>query len=460
MLPLLLRQLLPGLVVFFTVLRVVRPVNDPDTFWHIAAGDRLRETWSFSGPDPWSTMSTQPWRLHEWLPELVMSWAQQAFGLAGVSWLLPAGAAAVVLCFWVVVRRQAPLLVATIVLVVATVALSGSLSLRPHLVSFALAAVTTGAWLATRRDPRPRWWLVPLTWVWACSHGMWFVGVAIGVVALVGFLVDGTVRGRAWLRLALVPLGSLAAAALTPVGPGLLLAPLAVGETTHFVDEWRSPSLTDVYFVAFLVLAVTTLLIWSRERRRTPATEILLVGLAIGFSLLYVRTIAVGAAIIAPMAAMAIARVVRLPREPIARREVALTLGLAAAGLAVAGLLAPSRGAQPEWGPNDLDRQLAALPAGTVLCNDYGSGGWLIWKHPNVRPAIDGRIEVYAVAHVEAYMTFQSAATGWDDYLTQTGCRWALVPKDLPVAEALVRQTSWSVAARGSTYLLLKAPNA
>jgi hypothetical protein len=338
------------------------------------------------------------------------------------------------------------------------VALSGSLSLRPHLVSFALAAVTTGAWLATRRDLKPRWWLVPMTWVWACSHGMWFVGVAIGVVALAGLFLDGTVRGRAWLRLALVPLGSLAAAAVTPVGPQLLLAPLAVGETTHFVEEWRAPSLTDVYFVAFLVLAAGILVIWSRERRRTPVTEILLVGLAIGFSLLYVRTIAIGAAIVAPMAAMTIARVARLPREPISRREVGLTLGLAAAGLAVAGLLAPSRGAQPEWGPNDLDRQIAALPAATVLCNDYGSGGWLIWKHPNVRPAIDGRIEVYTVQHVESYMTFQSAATGWDDYLDQTGCRWALVPKDLPVAEALVRQTSWTVAARGSTYLLLRSP--
>ena len=32
----------PGLVVFFTVLRMVQPVDDPDTFWHIAAGDRLR----------------------------------------------------------------------------------------------------------------------------------------------------------------------------------------------------------------------------------------------------------------------------------------------------------------------------------------------------------------------------------------------------------------------------------
>ncbi len=92
-----------------------------------------------------------------------------------------------------------------------------------------------------------------------------------------------------------------------------------------------------------------------------------------------------------------------------------------------------------------------------MVCNDYGSGGWLIWKHPNVRPAIDGRTEIYAVSYVEDYMTFQSAAPGWDAYLEKTGCRWALVPSDLPVAEALVRQAHWTVAARGSTYLLLRS---
>jgi hypothetical protein len=455
--PLVLRQALPGLVVLCAVLRMVRPVGDPDTFWHLAAGDHLRQTWSFNGTDPWSTMSTLPWRLHEWLPELLMSWMQQALGLAGVSWLLPLGVALVSLSLWAVLRREAPLLVATIVLVVALMGMSGSLSLRPHLVSFAFATLTTGAWLATRRDGKARWWLVPLTWVWACSHGMWFVGVAIGLVCLLGFLLDGTARGRAWCRLALVPLGSLVAAAVTPVGPQLLSAPFAVREYAQFVTEWRSPSLTDPAFVAFLVGAATIVLIWSRERRRAAWTEILLVGLAIGFALLYVRTIAVGAAIIAPVIALTLARVVRLPRERLGRREVALTLGLTASALAIAGILAPTRGADPAWGPNDLDRQIAALPAATVLCNDYGSGGWLIWKHPNVRPAIDGRTEIYAVSHVEAYMTFQSAAPGWKAYVDRTGCRWALLPVDLPVAEALVAQR-WSVVQRGSTHVLLRAP--
>ena len=120
---------------------MVQPVGDPDTFWHLAAGDHLRRTWSFSGPDPWSTMSTQPWRLHEWLPELLMSWTQQVFGLAGVSWLLPLGGAAIALYLWVrPASPQAPLLgPGRSSLVAALVGMSRSLSLRPQLVSFALA---------------------------------------------------------------------------------------------------------------------------------------------------------------------------------------------------------------------------------------------------------------------------------------------------------------------------------
>ncbi|GAB3081213.1 hypothetical protein GCM10027053_52280 [Intrasporangium mesophilum] len=457
-LPLRLLQLLPGVATVIVVLQVMRPVNDPDTFWHLAAGDRLRETWTFSGPDPWSTMSTLPWRMHEWLPELLMSVVQQAFGLAGVSWLLPLGAAAIALTLWAVLRRHAGLLVTAVVMLVALLAMSASMSLRPQLVTFALTAVTAGAWLRTRNDGRARWWLIPLTWVWACSHGMWFVGVAVGVVALVGLFLDRTVRGRAWLRLAVVPLGSLGVAALTPVGPELLAAPWAVRGYAQFISEWRSPSLTDIGFVGFLVLAGVALLVWVRSPRRPSWTEILLLGLAVGFALLYVRTIAVGAAIAAPVTALALQGVLPAAPEPVRRREVALTLGLAAAALAVAGFVATTRGAEPGMGANDLDTPIAALPAGTVLCNDYTVGGWLIWKHPNVRPAIDGRVEVYSVQHMQSYVDFQAAVPGWQKYLTQTGCRWALVPNHLPVAEALTAQAHWNVAARGSGYLLLRAP--
>jgi len=457
-LPFVVRQALPGLVIFAAVVQLARPVADPDTFWHVATGDRLRQTWVFNGPDPWSTMSTEPWRLHEWLPELLMSWAQQLAGLPGVAWLLPLGGACIGLALWRATRQQASLLASAAVTAVALAAMSQSLSLRPHLISFALTTVTTAAWLRTAADRRPRWWLIPVTWVWACSHGMWFVGVVVGVVALVGLALDRAVTRREWFRSALVPLGSLAAAALTPTGPELLLSPFAVSGVTRFIEEWMPPSLRQPGFQFFLLLTGVVVLVWARTRRRVSWLHILLLGLGIGFALLYSRTVAVGAAIAAPVVAVAVQGLLPSAPEPTTRREVGLTTILTALGLVAAAVLLPARAAQPQWGANDLDNQLAALPQGTVICNEYGIGGWLIWAHPNVRPAIDGRTEVYSVDHVNSYMDFQTAVPGWERYLTRTGCRWALVAKDQPVAEALTAQSRWTVAARGSTYLLLRAP--
>ncbi len=457
-LPLLLRQAMPGVVAAVFVIAAAKPVGDPDTFWHIAAGDHLRATWTFNGPDPWSTMSSQPWRLHEWLPELAMSVMRQALGLPGVSWLLPLAAAAFALAAWRAVRSEASLLVSSIVMALTVLALGISLSLRPQMVSFTLAVITTHAWLGTARDGRARWWLIPLTWLWACCHGMWFVGPAVGAVSLLGILLDGRVRGRAWLRLAVVPVGSVVAAALTPVGPGLLLSPVAVREMTQFVEEWRSPSLTDLSFVSFLVLAGATMLVWSRARSRPGWTSLLLLATAAGFALAYARTIPVGAAVLAPVAAAALHAPTGLAREPMRRAEVALTLGLTVVALLIAAVLAPTRGAVPAWGPNDLDTAIAALPADTVVCNDYGSGGWLIYAHPNVRPAIDGRTEVYAVDYVRAYLGFATGSPGWQSYLGRTSCHWALLPTGLPVTEALTAQAGWKVADRGADYVLLRAP--
>ncbi|MGO4603342.1 hypothetical protein [Terrabacter sp. 2YAF2] len=451
------RQALPGLVVLVAVVQLARPVSDPDTFWHVAAGDRLRETWTFNGPDPWSTMSTQPWRLHEWLPELLMSFMQQVLGLPGVAWLLPLGGAAIGLTLWRATRPRASLLASAAVTSVALVAMSQSLSLRPQLLSFAFAVAFTAAWLRSDVDGRPRWWLIPVTWLWACAHGMWFFGVVIGVVAMLGMALERSVSRRELLRLALVPLGSLVVAAVTPTGPALLLSPFAVNETTQYIEEWMPPSMRQPGFLAFLVLASTVVLVWARARHRPRWTAILLTGLAIGLALLYSRTVAVGAAVIAPVAAATIQALLPPDREPMSRREVSLTLGLTTLGLVIAALILPTKAAVPTWGANDLDARLAALPRDTVVCNDYGVGGWLIWRHPNVRPTIDGRVEVYATGHVKDHIDFERAAPGWQAYLQRTRCTYALLTKDQPVVEAMVQQAHWTVAARGSTYVLLRS---
>ena len=90
-----------------------------------------------------------------------------------------------------------------------------------------------------------RWWLVPMTWVWAMCHGMWPVGIAIGGVVLIGMALDRRTTMRRWWLLACVPALSAVAAALTPVGPELYVQELRVQDRSAFFSEWHSPHLTN-----------------------------------------------------------------------------------------------------------------------------------------------------------------------------------------------------------------------
>ena len=175
-------------------------ISDPDTTWHVLAGRHLWDTWQFSGPDPFSRFTSGPWVLNQWLPDLLLAGADYVGGLAAVAWLAQLGR----------LDRVSPALrhvpatsrqpAAALVAGVAVLGTADSLSPRPQLVGFALLAVTVDAWLRTATDLRPRWWLLAVAYVWACSHGTWVVGVTVGVAAVAGLALDrrvGRPSGRA-----------------------------------------------------------------------------------------------------------------------------------------------------------------------------------------------------------------------------------------------------------------------
>ena len=459
-LPLWLRLAAPALVLLAASMKSLGPVKDPDTFWHIASGDWLRQSWQFSGPDPWSTASTRPWTLHEWLPQLLLSWVEQHYGLAGVAWLLPAGVAAVMLSVLCACRQGASLLVSGVITALAFLAMAGSVSVRPQIVTFALTALFVSAWLRTKQDQKARWWLIPLTWIWACSHGMWFIGVVVGVAALAGIVIGRNCTRETFMRLAVVPAGSVVAAALTPSGPRLLLAPLEVGGYTKYVTEWAPPTLSDPQFLSFLVLVAIPVIIWARRERKTSWTYLLLLGVGLAVGLAYSRTVAVGAAITAPLAAQALQTVTDRPVEAVTRAERLLMAASVTLALTITAGLAPSVASSPSGVPNALNAPLDALPDGTVLCNDYRVGGWLIWRHRDLHPTIDGRTEIYTPDHVRGFVAFYGAAPGWQRYVKESECSYALLASGAPGVEALKVQLAWQEVAAGDGYTLLRPGDA
>jgi hypothetical protein len=456
------RWLVPALALFAvgTTARFgIRPVSDPDAWWHLKAGAYLLSHWRFDGPDPWVPFSSRPFVLTQWLPEVVAERGYELFGLPAVAWLRCAAMLALLSALLWAARQAADAVPAIMAAFAGLIGAGGSLSERPQLVSFVLLAVTVGAWWKTAKDLRPRWWLAPMTFIWACSHGLWGVGVIIGLAVVTGLALDRRLDRRTGLRLLAVPALSVVAAALTPVGPRLLLTPFEVSSNAaQFVQEWQPTDARNIFAAVTLAMIALAILPWIRGTSARPWWQIALAGAAVAFTLATVRTVPVGSIIAAPLLASSLQEQRGTPPMPLTRRGTSAWIGLVAAAAIVAVPIAGSLAQRPGGWPEGLRPQLAAIPAKTVVLNDFAAGGWLLWAEPQLTPVIDLRSEIYSMEYIRDYRRTEEVRTGWQTFLQRTKPRYALLRADAPLTVALREKLNWTTVGRDDGYVLLKAP--
>jgi hypothetical protein len=448
-----------GVIIVCLAKQGAAPIIDPDTLWHILAGQHLAHTWDFAGPDPFSSFSHLPWVYNQWLPELGAAAAYHVGGLAGVLVLAQAARLALVGALYACARTGGGSFAAVVATIVAAVGVSGSVGPRPQLVGLILLALTVRTWMLTARDLRARWWLVPLTWVWACSHGTWVFGPAIGAVVTIGLVLDRRLSARRSVRLFAVAAASALTGLLTPAGFDLVRSMLAVQAVAPFISEWQRTTVAYVPAVVVLGAAAVTVLAWCR-RGKVSWVSLLLMGVGIACVLLSLRTVAVGAVVLAPVIA---AQVDRLPhgtgRLPGRREAVALATAMGLSLLLTAALV-PSKGPLIEGFPSGMDRALDRLPAGSTVFDDSSVGGWLLWRHPSLRGMLDSRFEVFGPAVVKSYVDTVNAAPGWQARLAAAHPDAVLVRQQSPLAAALGERAGWRLLAQSYGYVLFQAVDA
>ena len=433
-----------------------RAITDPDTFWHLRLGHDIVSARSLTSiTQPWSAVSDQPWVPTQWLTEVVLAAAEDLGGLPAVAWLFTVAMLALVLLIHRLSRRVADAVPAAFATAITIVAMAASLSPRPHVVTYICLALTLLASHGTIEDLRPRWWLIPLTWLWAMSHGMWFLGPIVGLAVLLGLVLDARVDRQCALKLAAVPVVGLVVAAVTPVGPALLGAPFAVAGVGSFITEWQAPSFRSPGPAAAALMVAVVVVSWARSTRRVPWAHVALLALGVGWILLATRTVALGALIVSPLFAATIQGMLRRHHRPPTSRE-SWTLVIAALAVAcVTALVVPQTASRPASVPSRLDGELDALTDGAVIFNDYKLGGWLRWRHPHLEPVVDGMTEAYSVEHLRDYGRTQAVAGGWEDTFADWDPEAALLLENSPLATALVDRHGWISLAEDEGYLLL-----
>jgi hypothetical protein len=460
----LLTSVVPALLLLALLAAVVlrysaSSLSNTDTWFHLSLGRHFRDDWSLGHPGALTQFATSDWLPTQWSTEILASYVDSWFGLPGVAWLFGTLYLTLIVTVYVVCRQRAGALASGVVTGLVVFAASATLSARPQVVSLVLLVITVHAWLRTAEDGRPRWWLVPLTWVWATAHGLWSAGILVGLVCCLGLVLDRRLdRRRALLCLA-VPLLSLVVTAATPVGPRLLTSQFAVSARASLIPEWGATSFRTIAALVAAGMIAWLVILWSRGGR-VSWIRLLLLMLAAGWVLLVTRMVALGAVTLAPMLAQAIGQ--SLPGRTSTTVERRVERGgiaaLCAVYLGVLAAVVPTTAAAPEGVPTQFEARLDALPEGSPLLVEDGVGAWVEWRVPGVDPVIDGLLDAYSVDYIRQFYDFKKVAPGWQDFVNRSGARDAVLLDGSPASAALQDHFGWTVVQKDRDWIYLKAP--
>ncbi len=423
-----------------------RVLNDPDTYWHLAAGGWILDHLRVPHVDPFSfTHAGRPWIAHEWLSEVLMALAFRGAGWSGLAVLFAVSASASAV-LWA--RRLSLSLsglgLATAVFMGLAIG-AGSLLARPHVLILPVLLVWTLAILRARDGDRapPLAWAALMT-LWANLHGSYVFGFLVAAALALEALTQATPERRwpvirGWGAFGLT---SLAAATLTPHGPAGLIYPFYIMtlQSTERIGEWAPADLTAL---GPLTLAIfLTLFVGFSRGLRVPPVRLLLVLLLLFMALQHARHALILGLVAPLLLADPLARALgQGPARPASLRVV----WTVAAVLLTAGALRLALPVTRSDSLNTPGRALAAAPAELIrrpVLNEYGFGGYLIFR--GVRPFIDGRADMYGDAHFNRYM----AATDGDDraldaILAEHAIAWTLFPASHPIVRRLDARPGW-----------------
>ena len=451
--------LVVGLVLI--TLYALRPIADPDIWWHLKTGEIIVETGAIPRVDAYShTAAGKPWVAHEWLSEVIFHLATVPFGLNGLRVLNALAAVVLLGLLWRRCRQASahPLVAAAVWAACVTLCMP-FMTWRPHIFSIPIVILLLPRVLFPAQAVYTNRRLALLAagfWLWANLHSMVCLGIILLGVSWAAVCVTHWLRCRSGnpptddnerrlpvrmgIQLAVVSIAVL----LTPNGLGVYWyatvgawlithSPLPIAEWLPGANDWASwlkARLFDGNFEAFgsldwrnvLAIAVIAAVIRCGWRATRDHRSVSLPGLAIAglFAVAAVEHRR-GLWLLVPALLFVLApgglgwrMIAALPTPaPLGRRAVVGVLAVLAVSV---GTWANEVRQKPLSFTDTVDA--SRYPVGLTaflrdaglegkLCNELGWGGYLIRElHPRCRVFIHGEIPFYTGQVPEVVATY------------------------------------------------------
>ena len=452
------RGLMLVLLYSIPVIMALQPVVDPDVFWHVKVGEWIVEHRAVPWTDSFSEYGAgRPWIAYNWLFEVIFHAAYEALGLYGIvlyRLVLGLGLAAVMHAF--VSRGGAPFLPGVLLTAVGLSALGPLVLPRSFLISILCFLAVVHVVMVCRESGATRPLLVlPLLFVvWANMHIQYVYGLFVLGLAALEPLIHRVARvnllgppatALPFRAAVLTLLACGVASTLTPYHVHLHISVVeVVGQTWiyQYLNELRPLAFRSAWdwLVLGLALAAAFALGWRRQLQPFPVL-LLVFGVLVSFRSIRDVWVVIIAAVTILSSGIATA-----PAHSVRRPAAWRGMGLVAVGIvAIGAIVVLARGLTPAR----LEAAVAdRYPVGAAafverqgyrgpLFNEYGWGGYLIWRLPGIPVSMDGRANLHGDERIKRTAATWQGLPEWQADPELGAANLVIGPRTAPLASLL-----------------------
>jgi hypothetical protein len=439
---------------------VMRPVLDPDIWWHLRTGQWIIEHGAVPHTDTFSIYGMgKPWIAYSWLVEVLVYGLYSWFGLIGILLYAVIMSLAVVLAIHhLIAKREPRFVVASSLVGLVTIAILPVLSERPWLFTILFFTLTLDAVLSLREGTSTKAvWLLPLMYAfWANMHIQFVYGLSLLALACAAPIGDhllsrgesgdhaGTAGSQGWKQLVALTGACFAATLLTPYHVRLygVVIELATQNGVYgFVQELMALDFRE--WPHWVVLAMTGAAAFAIGRRLKPSVfEVLLLVISAYCSFRAGRD--------CWFVAIASAAIIATCRSTaVAGDDFALTklraLFVTVAIIAVLVVVGRIRNISDDSMESVLAERYPVAAAAVVeereypgpLYNHFNWGGYLIWRLPRIPVGMDGRGNVHGDKRIKRSLETWAGLNGWASDPDLTAARLVIAEVNCPLASLL-----------------------